>query len=164
MNQNWESESKLLYLSADFLKLGYNCFTVLHNKMNQLYVYIHPFLPGCPCPPPPCPLGCHRAELPLLYGRFPLAIYFTLCHPNLQSPFHSTLSPAHIYSLCLSLYSCPANRYHLYHFFWIPHICINTWYLFFSFNIQKCEGNSMREKTVFSTNGGETLAIHIQKK
>ena len=59
----------------------------------------------------------HRAELPVLYSRFPLAIYFThgsVFMSNLISQFiPSSPSPLcpHIHSLHLRLYSCPENRF-----------------------------------------------------
>ena len=58
----------------------------------------------------------HWAELPVLYGSFPLAIYFTYgnAHVSVLLSVHPTFSfPRcnHVSSLCLCLYSCPANRF-----------------------------------------------------
>ena len=68
--------------------LEYNCFTVLcqfllYNKVNQLYVYICPYIPSLLRLPPTLPIPPlqvdtkHRADLPVLCDCFPLAIYFT---------------------------------------------------------------------------------------
>ena len=66
--------------------MEYNCFEMLccfllDNNMNQLYVDLYPL---CLEPPSHFPLiphleviTEHQAELPVLYSRFPLAIYFT---------------------------------------------------------------------------------------
>ena len=75
-----------------------NCFTMvcqflLYNKVNQLYVYIYPhissllrFPPTLPIPPLQV-VTKHRADLPVLCGCFPLAIYFTFgsVYMSLQS-------------------------------------------------------------------------------
>ena len=68
--------------------LEYNCFTMmcwflLYNKVNQLCIYIYPRISSLLCLPPTFPIPPlqvvtkHRADLPVLYGCFPLAIYFT---------------------------------------------------------------------------------------
>ena len=107
-----------------FFLLEYNCFTMscqflLYNEVNQLYVYRHS--PALDLPPPPIPpievITEHRAELPVLYSRFPLAIYFTYGSVFMSDlishfipPYPSPLCP-HVRSLRLWLYSCPANRF-----------------------------------------------------
>ena len=99
-----------------FFLLGYSCFTVLcqfllYNEVNQLYVYIYP-LPLEP-PSPPIPprqvITEHRAELPVLYSRFPLAICFThgsVCMSVLISQF---VPPS------------PSPHPHVYHFLTVWH-------------------------------------------
>ena len=70
--------------------LEYNCFTMvceflLYNKVNQLciYTYIPLSPPSCVSLPPPLPIPPlqvvtkHPADLPVLCGCFPPAIYFT---------------------------------------------------------------------------------------
>ena len=69
--------------------LEYNCFTMvcyflLYNKVNQLYIYTCSHISSLLCLPPSHPpylppLGGHKApaDLPVLCGCFPLAIYFT---------------------------------------------------------------------------------------
>ena len=59
------------------------CQFLLYNKVNQLYIYIYPqfssllhLLPTLPIPPLQM-VTKHQAELPVLCGCFPLAIYFT---------------------------------------------------------------------------------------
>ena len=68
--------------------LEYNCFTMvcqslLYNKVNQLYIYIYPLISSLLRLPPTLPIPPlqvvtkHQADLPMLCGCFPLAIYFT---------------------------------------------------------------------------------------
>ena len=68
--------------------LEYNCFTtvcqfLLQNKVNQPYIYIYPHISSLLHLPPTLPIPPlqvvtkHRADLPVLCGCFPLAIYFT---------------------------------------------------------------------------------------
>ena len=68
--------------------LEYNCFTMLcefllYNKVNQLYVYIYPYISSLlhlplTLPIPPLQVVTkHQADLPVLCSCFPLAIYFT---------------------------------------------------------------------------------------
>ena len=99
--------------------LGYNCFTVpcqflLYNRVNQLYIHVYPFSLGSRSPPPIPPLQVtteHRVELPVLYSRFPLSIYFT--HGGV---YMSVLISQFIPFLCPHVhmsvpYSCPGNRF-----------------------------------------------------
>ena len=70
-------------------------------------------------PPPRQVITERGAEFPVLYNSFPSAIYFThgsvymsiLCYqfisPSCSCPFPC---PCH-HSLCLCLYSCPANKF-----------------------------------------------------
>ena len=53
------------------------CLFLLYNEVNQLYVYLYPLPLGPPSLPPTYVITEHRAELLVLYSRFPLAIYFT---------------------------------------------------------------------------------------
>ena len=56
------------------------CHLLLYKEVNQLYAYTYPLSLGLPFHPPIPPLWViteYRAELPGLYTRFPLAIYFT---------------------------------------------------------------------------------------
>ena len=68
--------------------LEYKCFTMLcqfllYNKVNQLYVYIYPYIPSFLGLPPTIPIPSlqvvtkHQADLPVLCSSFPLAIHFT---------------------------------------------------------------------------------------
>ena len=132
--------------------LEYNCFTVLcqfllYNKVNQLYAYLYPHIPSLSHLPPTLPIpplqvvAKHRADLPVLCGCFPLAIYFTfgsvymsvlLSHFIPAYPFPSPCPQVHSLRLCL--YSCPAPRFiRTFFFFQIPCICVSIWCLFFSF-------------------------------
>ena len=132
--------------------LEYNCFTMvcqflLYNKVNQLYIYIYPHissllrLPRTLPIPPLQVVTKHRADLPVLCGCFPLAIYFTFgsvymsmplsLHPSLPFPLPVSSSP---FSTSLSLFlSCPQAVQNLFFGFQIPYICVSIRYLFFSF-------------------------------
>ena len=118
------------------------CQFLLYNEVNQLYVYLYPLPLGPPSPPTPFPpiqvITEHRAELPVLYGRFPLAIYFThgsVFMSNLISQFIPPSPQPHVH-MCI-LYVCvsiPALQIgSSVPFFQIPHICLNIRCLCFSF-------------------------------
>ena len=133
-------KDKLRYI---FL-LEYNCFTILYqfllyNEVHQLYVYIYALplvLPSCtlllrqPPIPPSWVITEHQTELPVLYGRFPLAIYFThgsvyMSIPISQFiPFPLPPSPVstHPFSTSPSLF-LPCKQVHLYHFLDSTYMC-----------------------------------------
>ena len=131
--------------------LEYNCFTMLcsflvFNKVNQLYIYIYPHIPSLLRLPPTLPIPPfqvvtkHQADLPVLCGCFPLAIYFTFGSVYMSMPLshfgtaYPSPSPCpQVYSLRLHLYSCPVPMFIRTIFFQIPYICISIRYLFFSF-------------------------------
>ena len=72
--------------------------------MNQLYIYIYPHISSLlRLPPYPTPLGGHkhRADLPVLCGCFPLAIYFTLGSVYMSMPL------SHFVPAYPSLSPCP---------------------------------------------------------
>ena len=128
--------------------LEYNCFTMLcqfllYNKVNQLYVYIYPYISSLLCLPPTLPIPSlqvvtkHQADLPVLCSCFPLAIYFTfssvymsvlLSHLVPASPPPPVTSSP--FSMSASLF-LPCHKFHQYCFL-IPYMCISIWYLFFS--------------------------------
>ena len=111
-------------------KLKFNCFTMLcqfllYNNVNQLHVYTYPLPLSLPPTPPILPILAiteHRAELPELCSRTPLATYLT--HGSaamsvlpsqlipLCSSFPLPLSP---FSACASLF-LPCKQVHQYHF------------------------------------------------
>ena len=101
--------------------LEYICFTIvrqflLYNKVNQLYIYIYPHISSLLRLPPTLPIPPlqvvtkHQADLPVLCGRFPLAICFTFGSVYMSMPL-SHFVPAYpspslcpqIHSLCLRL-------------------------------------------------------------
>ena len=100
------------------------CQFLLYNQVNQLYVYIYPYISSLLCLPPILsipPLQVitkHRADLPVPWGCFPLAIYFTFGRVYMSMPL-SHFVPAYpspspcppVHSLRLHLYSCPAPRF-----------------------------------------------------
>ena len=59
------------------------CQFLLYSKVNQLYIYIYPHISSLWHLPPTLPIPPlqvvtkHRADLPVLCGCFPLAMYFT---------------------------------------------------------------------------------------
>ena len=144
----------LLYLFFLTTLLEYNCLTTvcqfrLYNKVNQLYIYIYRHISSLLHLPPTLPISPlqvvteHLADLPVLCGCFPLAIYFTyvsVCMSMSLSrfiPAYPSPSPCpQVHSLCLRFYSCPAPRFFrtfFFFFFQIPYICVSIQYLFFSF-------------------------------
>ena len=105
------------------------CQFLLYNKVNQLYVYLYHHIPSLLLLPPTLPIPHlqvvtkHQADLPVLCGCFPLAIYFTfgsvymslpLSHfvPAYHSPRPVSSSP---FSMSASLFlSC--HQVHQYRF------------------------------------------------
>ena len=100
------------------------CQFLLYNKVNQLHLYIYPHIPSLLCLPPTLvipPLQVvtkHQADLSVLCGCFPLAIYFTFGSVYMSMllsqfvPAYPYPSPCpQVHSLCLHLYSCPAPRF-----------------------------------------------------
>ena len=131
--------------------LEYNCFTkvcqfLLYNKVNQLYIYINPHISFLFCLPPTLhipPIQVvtkHRADLPVLCGCFPLAIYFTFGSTYKSMPL-SHFVPAcptpslcpQVHSLCLRPYSCPVPRFfRTFFFFFTIHIYVLAYGICFS--------------------------------
>ena len=76
------------------------------------------------------------AGLPVLYSSFSLAVLHMVAYVSMAalSSSHRLLSPLclQVCSLCLHLYSCPANRF-ISTIFLDSYICINIRYLCFSF-------------------------------
>ena len=68
------------------------CQFLLYNKVNQLYIYICPHITSLLHLPPTLPIPPlqvvtkHRADLPVLCGCFPLAIYFTFGSVYMSMP------------------------------------------------------------------------------
>ena len=100
------------------------CQFLLYNKVHQLYIYIYPHIPSLLRLPPTLlipPLQVvtkHGADLPVLCGCFPLAIYFTFASVYMSMPL-SHFIPAYpspspcpqVHYLHLHLYSRPAPRF-----------------------------------------------------
>ena len=149
----WNDSYK--YFPLSFFKsslLEYNCFTLLcqlllYNKVNQLYVYRYHHIPSLLRLPPTLPIPLlqvvtkHQADLPVLCGCFPLAIYFTFGSIYLSVPL-SHFVPAYpspspcpqVHSLHLCLYSCPAPRFFRTTFFFFQiHIYVLAYGICFSF-------------------------------
>ena len=99
--------------------LAYNCFTMvcqflLYNKVNQLYIYIHPHISSLLCLPPtlriPPPKWTQSTELISLYytaashqlSILPLVVYICPCYSLTSS--HLILPPPHV--LKSILYVC----------------------------------------------------------
>ena len=105
--------------------MRYNGVLVSAVKQSESAIHIHisPYLVPLASPshpPSPTPLGDtkHQADLPVLCGCFPLAIYFTFGSVYMSMPL-SYFVPAYpspstcpqVHSLRLRLYSCPAPRF-----------------------------------------------------
>ena len=132
--------------------LEYNCFIIfcqflLYNKVNQLYIYIHPHIPSLlylphTLPIPPFQVVTkHRADLPVLRSCFLLAIYFTFGSIYKSMPL-SHFVPAYpspspcpqVHSLHLRLYlflSCP-RFFITFFFFFRFHIYVLAYGICFS--------------------------------
>ena len=126
----------------------YNCFTVvcqflLYNKVNQLYIYIYPHISSLLHLPPTLPIPPlqvvtnHQADLPVLCGCFPLAIYFTFGSVYMSMPLShfvpAYLSPSlcpQVHSLRLCLYSCPAPGSSDFFFLDSIYMCQHTVFVF----------------------------------
>ena len=99
--------------------LQMSCQLLLYSIVNQLYIYTYilSLLSLSTAIPPLQVITEHRAELPVLYSSFPLAIYFTHGHvhmPVLLSQFVTPSLPtlcSQVRSLHLHLYSCSANKF-----------------------------------------------------
>ena len=102
------------------------CQFLLYKELNQLYIYICSHISSLLRLPPshspyPTTLGGHKAQadLPVLYGCFPLAIYFTFGSVYMSMllshfiPAYPSPSPyPQVHSLVgLYLYSCLAPRF-----------------------------------------------------
>ena len=113
--------------------------------MNQLYIYIYPHTSSLLHLPPTLPIPPlyvvrkHQADLPVLCGCFPLAIYFTFGSVYMSMPL-SHFIPAYcspspcpqVHSLRLHLYSCPAPRFFRTIFFFRFHIYVLAYSIYFS--------------------------------
>ena len=92
------------------------CQFLLYNKVNQLYIYIHLHISFFLCLPPPLPIPPlqvdtkHRADLPVLCGCFPLAIYFMF------DSVYMTIPLSHFVPAYSSLSPCPqVNSQHIFY-------------------------------------------------
>ena len=124
------------------------CQILLYNKVNQLYIYMYPHISSLLHLPPTLPIPPlqvvtkHRADIPVLCGCFPLAIYFTFGSIYKSMPL-SHFIPAYpspspcpqVHSLHLRLYSCPAPRFFRTIFFYFLfldsiYMCQHTVFVF----------------------------------
>ena len=131
--------------------LEYNCFKMVHqfllyNKVNQLYVYIYLHILSLLHLPPTLPIPPfqvvtkHRADLPVLCGCFPLAMYFTfgsvymsMTLSHFVPDYHSASPCPQVDLLRLRLYSCPAPRFFRTIFFFLRfHIYVLAYSICFS--------------------------------
>ena len=110
--------------------LEYKCFTAVcqfrstTKRISHTYTHVpisppsHISLPPTLPIPPLQAVTKHRADLPVLCGCFPLAIYFMFGSVYMSMPLshfvpaYSPPSPCpQVHSLHLHLYSCPALRF-----------------------------------------------------
>ena len=123
------------------------CQFLLYNKVNQLYIYICLHISSsCVSLPPTLPIPPlqvvtkHRADLPVLCGCFPLAIYFTSGSVYMSMPLshfvttYPSPSPCpQVHSLVgLCLYSRLTPRFFMSIFFFLDsiHMCQHTVFVF----------------------------------
>ena len=120
-----------------------NCFTLLcqfllYNKVNQLYIYIYPHVPSLLRLPPTLPIPPlqvvtkHQADLPVLCGCFPLAIYFTFTLVVYMCQCHSLTSSQ------LTLPPPSVLKSILYIFVFIPVLPLGSSDHFFFFRFHIC--------------------------
>ena len=95
----------------------------VQQSESAIFIHISPYplpLASPSHPPYPTPLGGHKAlaDLPVLCGCFPLAIYFTFGSIYMPMPLSHFIpaspSPSpcpQVCSLHLRLYSCPATTF-----------------------------------------------------
>ena len=112
------------------------CQSLLYNKVNQLYIYIYPHIPSLLLLPPLLPIPPlqvvtkNRADLPVLCGCFPLAIYFIFGSVHMSMPLSHFVPAYPSPSLCpqvhslvgLHLYSSPVPRVFITIFFFLDSI------------------------------------------
>ena len=115
------------------------CQFLLYNKVNQLYVYIYPHIPSLLRLPPTLPVPPlqvvtkHRADLPVLCGCFPLAIYFTFGSVYKSMPL-SHFVPAYpspspcpqVHSLCLAHSFFKKLFIYLFIYFWLCWVFVSA--------------------------------------
>ena len=118
--------------------------SAVQQSESVICIHISPYLLplASPAHPPyPTPLGGrkHRADLPVLCGCFPLAIYFTFGSVYMSVllsyfvPAYPSPSPCpQVHSLRLCLYSCPAPRFSRTNFFFRFHIYVLAYGICFS--------------------------------
>ena len=115
--------------------------SAIHHHESAISIHMSPpslTLPPTPTTSPLCVVPEHRAELPVLYSSFPLALYFT--HGNVYiSVLLSQFAPPSPASIVSSVFSLSASLFlpckevqqcHLSR----SHICINRQCLSFSFD------------------------------
>ena len=126
------------------LLMKYNCFMMLcfccsTEWISCMYTYSPSLLSLPPTHPHSTPwvITEHLTELTVPYSHFPLAlhsargcVYVSVLLS--QCVLHSCPpSPcSHVHPVCLHLCPCLVNRF-ICTIFYILHICINIWYLFF---------------------------------
>ena len=110
-----KSQALYLFLLGQFL---YNvCQFLLYNKqLNKLDEHIYPFPLG-PALHARIPLIYAITALPVIYGRFPLAISFThgAVYMSVLISQFNPLVPKRLFSMSASLF-LPCKQIHLYHF------------------------------------------------
>ena len=112
-----------------------------HESATHTHTHTHTHLLSHPVlsHPPPHPYrwlqSTKRSFHCYTHSSFPLAIYLTHGSVHMSMRFSQFVPPSpwpQVCSLCLHLYSCPANRF-IGTIFLDSYICINIRYLCFSF-------------------------------
>ena len=138
-----EKNVLFIYLFIYFLTslLEYNWFTMvcqflLYKKVNQLYKYIDTHISSVLRLPPTFPIPPlqvvtkQQADLPVLYGCFSLAVYFTFGSVYKSMPLSLCPSLPFLLHISSSLFSTSASL-----FLSCPQVLQNHFFFFFRFHI-----------------------------
>ena len=142
------------------------CQFLLYNKVNQLYIYIYPRISSLLRLPPTLPIPPlqvvtkHRADLPVLCGCFPLAIYFTFgsvyvnatLSLRLSLPFPLPMSSSPFSKSASLFLSCPQVLQTIFIFYFFLdsiYVCQQTVFvfLFLTYSFFKRKQISQNTKT-----------------